>query len=233
MQHFAGYLRLLVDFFDHKVVEAAFLNGIHLFSDQFRFTLDEAAILDRVQLHPVSPQGDDLTVVGTDDLARERKNGGQIGREAGKAFSDAHHQPGAFFDGIQLVVIDAPDDKGVIALQVVVCQADGFDEIMPLVDVAFHGMHTGFAVVLGAHGHAFSHELLAQFDIVDHVAIMCTDDVAIRIEVRLRVHLGRFAKSCPAQLGNTALPGHFRQVVFLCYFIHAPVILAQVNVYCR
>ncbi len=148
MQYLAGHLRLLVDLFDHKVGKTAFLHRAHFLGHQFRLALDQAAILDGVQLHTVVPQRDDLTIVEADHLARERQNGGQVRGDTGKPIADAHHQPGTFFDGIQFVIVDAPDDKSVIAQQVVIGQADGFDEILAFVDVTFYRMHTGFAIVL-------------------------------------------------------------------------------------
>ncbi len=70
----------------------------------------------------------DLAVLHAHDGAGQRQDRGQVRGDAGEALADADHQPGAFLDGIQPVVVDPPDHEGVIALQVVVGQADGVDE---------------------------------------------------------------------------------------------------------
>ncbi len=99
---------------------------------------------------------------------------------------------------------DAADDKGVIAGQVAVGQADGVDEFIAAVDVALHGVHAGLAVVLRADDHALCHELLAQLDVIDHVAVVRAHQVAVRVEMRLGVDLGWLAEGGPAQLGDAA-----------------------------
>ena len=80
--------------------------------------------------------------------------------------------------------------------------ADGFDKVKTPVDITFHGMDAGFAIVHRAHGHPFSHELLAKFDIVDHIAVVRADQIAVRVKMRLGIDLRRLAKGSPAQLGD-------------------------------
>jgi len=209
VQHLARHLRLLVDLFQHEVSVAALLHGAHRFGDLFRCAFDQAAVLDRAQLHVVCPEGDDLAILDADDGAGEGQDRGQVGGDAGEALANAHYQARAFFDGVEFIVIDAPNDVGVVALQVIVGAADGFDEIQPAVDVAFHRVHTRFAVVLRAYHHALFHEHLAQFHVINDVAVMRADHIAIRIQMRLRIHLGGRTKGGPAQLGDTARAAHF------------------------
>ena len=229
MEHFARHLGLLVDLFEHEVGVAALLHGAHSFGDLFGRALDQAAVRDGTQLHAVGPEGDDLAVLDADDGAGEGQDGGQVGRDAGEAFADAHHQPGAFLDGVELVVVDAADDVGVIALQIVVGTADGFDEAQPAVDVALHRVHAGLTVVLRADHEALVHEHLAQLDVVDHVAVVGTDDIAVGVEVGLRVHLAGRAKGSPAQLGDAARAAHLGQVVLGRDVVHPAGVFAQVD----
>ena len=134
---------------------------------------------DGTQFHLICPQGDDLAVIQADHFTRERQEGREIGGNTGESFADAHHQPGTFFDGIKPVIIDSADNKSVITLQVAISQANCVDEVIPLVDVSFHGMHAGFAVILRANGHTFSDELLPQLHIIDHVTVMGTNNITI------------------------------------------------------
>ncbi len=106
-------------------------------------------------------------------------------------------------------------------------------KVVAPVDVALDGMHARFAVVLRAHGHALGHELLAQLDVVDHVAVVRADQVAVRIEVGLGVDLGGLAKGRPAQLGDAALAGHLGEVVFGGHLVDPADVLAQVDLRCR
>ncbi len=187
------------------------------------------AVLDGAHLDPVRPERDDLAVLRADDLAGQREDRGQVGGDAGEALPDAHHHAGAFLEGVELVVVGAPDDEGIIALQVAVGEADGVDELVAAVDVALDGMHAGLAVVLRADGHALGDELLAQLDVVDHVAVVRADHVAVGIEVRLGVDLRRFAEGRPAQLGDAALTAHLGDVVFRGDRVHLADVLAQVD----
>ncbi len=205
------------------------MNGIHCLGNRFRVTQNEAAVLHRAKFNPVRAEGDDLPVLDAHYRASEREDGRKIGGEAGEALADANHQPGTFLNGIQLVVIGAPDNKSIVPLQVTVSQANGVNEIVTLVDIALDGMDAGFAVVLGANGETLGDELLAQFNVVDHVAVMRPHHVAIRIEMRLGVDLRGLTKCGPAQLGYAALTGHFGKVIFDSHILHAAGILAQVN----
>jgi len=63
-------------------------------------------------------------------------------------FCQANHQTRAFFDGVQPVFADAPDDEGVIAAQIFIGPADGLHHVVPLIHVAFDGMHAGLAIIL-------------------------------------------------------------------------------------
>ena len=110
--------------------------------------------------------------------------------------------------------------------------ADGADDVIALINVAFYSVHAAFAVVLRAHGHPLSNELLAQFDVVDHVAIMCADHITIGIEMGLRIGIGWRAKRSPAQLQNGALPGHFFKIESVGNFLHFADILTQINFAC-
>ena len=189
MQHFSRHLRLFVDLLEHKVGIAALLHGAHRFRDHLRSPFNQTAVLHGVQLNAVRPKCDDLAVLDADDGARERQDGGQVGRNAGEAFANAHHQPGAFLDGVELVVFYAANHIGIVALEVVVCPADGFDEIQPAVHIAFHRVHAGFAVVLRTHHKPLVHKHLTQLHIVDNVTVVRPNHVAVRVEVRLGVDL--------------------------------------------
>ena len=103
----------------------------------------------------------------------------QVRRDAGETLPQADDHAGAFFEGVQAVFVCAADDKSIIALQVAVSQADGVDKLVATVQVAFHGMDTGLAIILRAHGQALVDELLAQLDVVNHVAVVRADQVAI------------------------------------------------------
>ncbi len=73
--------------------------------DDLGVAQDQLAILDRAQLDVVGPQRDDLAVLRADDLAGERQDGGQVGRDAGEALAEADHHAGAFLDGVQPVFV--------------------------------------------------------------------------------------------------------------------------------
>ena len=100
---------------------------------------------------------------------------------------------------------------------------------MTAVDIALGGMDTGFAIVVRADCEPFGHELLAQLDIIDHIAVVSTDDVAVRVQVGLGIDLGGLAKGRPTKLGDAALTGHLGQVVFGSDFIHPTDVFAQVD----
>ena len=206
VQELPGDLRLLVDLLQHEMRIAALLHRVHRLGDDLDRAIDEAAVLDRADLDPVGPQRDDLPILRADHVARQRQDRRQVGRDAGEAIADPDHQAGAFLERVQLVVIRAPDDEGVVALQVAVREADRIDHLVAAMDVALHGVDAGLAVVLRADGHALGDELVAQLDVVDHVAVVRADHVAVRIEMRLRVDLRRLAEGRPAQLRDAALP---------------------------
>jgi hypothetical protein len=90
-------------------------------------------------------------------------------------------------------------------------------------------MHAGLAIVLRTDGHTLGDELLAQLDVVHHVAIVRAHHIAIRVQVRLRVDLRWFSERCPAQLGNAARPGHLGKAVFLRHCFHFADIFAQID----
>jgi hypothetical protein len=90
-------------------------------------------------------------------------------------------------------------------------------------------MHTGLAVVLRAHGHTLGEESLAQLYVIDHIAIVRSDHIAIGIQVRLCVFLGGRPEGSPAQLRDAARTAHLGEVVALCHLIHAALIFTQVN----
>ena len=58
---------------------------------------------------------------------------------------------------------------------------------------------------------------------------MRADDVAVRVDVGLRVDLRRLAEGGPAQLGDAARTGHFGEIVFCSHILHAARILAEVD----
>ena len=229
VEEFTRHLGLFVDLLEHEVGVAALLDGIHRLGNLFGAARDQAAVLDRAQFNAVGPEGDNLAVLDADDPAGEGEDGGQVRGEAGEVVPDANHQTRAFLDGVKLVVIDAPDDEGIIALQVTISQADGVDEIVAFIDVAFDGVDAGLAVVLGADGETLGDELLAQLDVVDHVAVVRPDHVAIRIEMGLGIDLGGFAEGGPAQLGDAAATGHLGEIIFGGDILDAAGILAQID----
>ena len=71
-------------------------------------------------------------------------------RSPGKTMHDR-----AAFDGVKRVVVRRTDDKDVTPFHVVSGTANGADHIVSLSHITFHGVHTGLAVVGGAHRHPF------------------------------------------------------------------------------
>jgi hypothetical protein len=57
-------------------------------------------------------------------------------------------------------------------------------------------VHAGLAIVAGAHRHPLCHELLAQLDVVNHVAVVRPNQVAIRWGCGA-------PRTCPAQLRDS------------------------------
>src|SRR5450759_916297 len=148
MQEFTCHLRLLVDLLQHEVWVPALLNGVHCFGNRFRVTRDKAAIFHGAQFDTVRAEGDDFAILDADDLAGKGEDGGQVRGEACESITNADDETRTLLDGIKLVIVDTPNDKGIIALQIAVRQADGVDEIVTLVDVALDGVDTRLAIVL-------------------------------------------------------------------------------------
>jgi len=144
-------------------------------------------------------------------------------------FHHTCHQPRAFFERIQLLFTHPANHKGIVARQVVVSLSDGLHRLHPPVDITLYRMHAAFAVVGRTHGHALGDELLTQFYIINHVAIMCAHQVAIRIQVRLRIHLRRRTKGCPAQLQNAPAAEHISKAQPVGHFNHLADIFTQIN----
>ena len=107
--------------------------------------------------------------------------------------------------------------------------ADRFDHVVALIDITFHGVHAAFAVVLRTHCHAFSHELFSQFDIVDHIAVMRANHVAIRVEMGLGIGVGWCSECGPAQLQDGAVAGHFFELESVRYILNFAHIFAKID----
>jgi len=56
--------------------------------------------------------------------------------------------------------------------------ADSGDHIHSLFDIALDSVNAAFSIIGRAHGHSFGDELLAQLDIINHVAVMCSNHAA-------------------------------------------------------
>ena len=135
------------------------MHRVHRLGDDLHRAVDEAAVLHRAHLDPVGPQRHDLPVERPDHVPRQRQDGGQVGRDAGEALADPDDEAGPLLEGIQPVVVRAPDHERVVALQVAVREADGVHHLVTPPDVALHGVDAALAVVVRADGHPLGQEL--------------------------------------------------------------------------
>ena len=78
VKEFTRHLRLLVNFFEHKMIVAALLDDFYAIFDEFGGALDKAAIFDIADFIAARPKGDDLAIVQADDLAGDRQNRRQV-----------------------------------------------------------------------------------------------------------------------------------------------------------
>ena len=185
VKQFPGNNRLLVDLLEHEVGVTALLSSLHRLDDFFHPPLDDGAIRHTAQFDLVGSQDDDLAVLDAHNAARERQEGGQVRGDYGAILRIPGYQPRAFLESIQHVLILLANDERIITFKVIIGLANGVKHLISLVNVTLNGMHTGLAVVLRTDNHPFCHELLAQFNIVDHVPIMRPDQVAVRVQVGL------------------------------------------------
>jgi hypothetical protein len=221
--------RLLVDLFEHKVRVPFLGRRVDALGKDLGLALDQAAVLHPPELYPVGPQDHDLAVFHAQDTPRQRQDRGQVRGDAGALLGQAHHQAGALFHSIQTLLTDPADDKGVIAGQVVVGQADSLHHVVAPVHVPFDRVHARLAVVGRAHHHALGDEGFPQLDIVDDVAVVRADQVAVRIEVRLGVgRVGR-AEGGPAQLEDTPPADHLVETQPAGHLVHLADVLAQIH----
>jgi hypothetical protein len=169
-------------------------------------------------------------VVHAQDAPRQGQDAGQIRRDAGESVAQAGHQPRALFDGIQAILGAMGDDKGVIPFQIVVGGADGRQHLPPVaVKMTLHGVDTGLAIVGAAHRQSLAQEQLAHLDVVDHVAIVGADHVAVGIQVGLGILVRRCAKGRPAELGDASQATHGWKVQIGTHVVDATHALAQID----
>jgi hypothetical protein len=90
-------------------------------------------------------------------------------------------------------------------------------------------MDAGLAVVGGADGLSLRDELLAQLDVVDHIAVVSPHHVTVGIEMGLRIDLRGSAESGPAQLDNAPRADHLRKSKPPRDLIYLPHVLAQID----
>ena len=189
IQQLPGHMALLVDLFEHEVWEAAFLGRFHAVFHDLRVAVDDRAVFHAGQFISPGPEADDLAVLQAEDLGSERQDRGQVGADADHILGDPGHQAGTHFDGIQPILAYFPDHKAVIPFQVLGGQTDGLHHLVALIHITFHCVHATFAVILGAHDHTLGPEFFHQLHVVDHIAVVSANQVAVRIQVGLGVDL--------------------------------------------
>ena len=138
-------------------------------------------------------------------------------------------RPGPLLEGVQPVVVRAPDHERVVALEVAEGEPDGVDERVAAADVALDRVDAGLTVVLRANGHPLGEELGAKLEVVDDVAVVRPDHRAVRVEVRLGVGRRRLAERRPAQLRDPAPAAHLREAVARRDRVDLADVLAQVD----
>ena len=159
--------------------------------------------MDGVQLDRVGRQDDDLAVVDAHDPPGEGQDARQVGGDAGYAVGQADHQAGALLDGVEPVVVAVGDDKGIVALQIVVGGRMAASMSPPLRSKCRSTAWTQVSPSLVPRTVSPSRmKQLAQLDVVDDVAVVSAHHVAVRVEVRLGVVVGGRAKGGPTKLGD-------------------------------
>ena len=130
VEQLAGHLWLLVDLLQHEVRIAALLHRVHRLGDRFRLrsirlpSFTERTSTRSAHRVTISPSCGRIT------LRVSGRIEGRSDETQVKPSPMPDHHARAFLEGIQLVVIRAPDDEGIIAFQVAVGEADGIDHVV-------------------------------------------------------------------------------------------------------
>ena len=198
--------RLLEDLLEHEVVEPAALDLVQIPVDLADAALEllRALIENRVA---VARQHRDIAVVEIDDFARLRQNRRDVAGDVVLAVAEADEKRAALPRRDDLVLVLAGDDRDSVGAFDL---PEGFDHGVLEISVErlFDQVSDDFGIGLGDEGVAVGDELLLERAGVLDDSVVDDGDVALAVDVRVRVALVRNAVRRPAGVADSHVAGN-------------------------
>src|SRR5271165_5338520 len=220
--------RLLIDFLEHEVLEAAFFRHDRVPGDMLHFALDGLAV-EIGNPHTVLRDDREVAVGEKEKIARVRQQRGHVGGDKEFIFAEADDDGRAVAGGDDLVgLVDRDHDEREHASEFFYGFADGIFERGPMAvaalkKVALDEVRDDLGVGFRRELVAFFDQLLFEREVVFDNAVVDNDDLAGAVAMRVRILFRGTAVRCPAGVADAIgaverlVPDDFLEIAQLAF----------------